>query len=631
MRKNRLFNHMIIVTLVLSFIIGSATSYVSAESVSENNTTAVSVSENADMELIKDTDIGQLSHKKEFIKQRREELVADGYKFVDISIPNNGTWGYEQTFARTELFSEFNKARMNSDNWWYISGNDGSKTNVSISNSYVYDTELEKVAMQRAVELLFAYIHTRPDRVNYSEAYDTVDIPYQWSRGYDEMITHSPMYTVRNGVSITTTPTAEGIVYDFMEEYETMPGRQLHRECILTDKYYRIGIGVVKLADGHRFVAVEVSEDKTADGEYIPVYSDTDPVDGYKETTVQIAYKPNDPKNCLHSVINVLSPIKENELGGYIKLIPGEAFNLSQEWFSRNQKSSSAFGLCTGTDPLFFNPSNGQWKSDNTDIADVTDNRIIAKNPGTTDINFTDITDGHVVGSVKVTVPEPVLQSAAATYDNGNTLVGTTIYGDDVTLTNHFDYGEDEDVTLSDYGVYSFTVSKEGTNTFTFNHPDAPAGTTIPVTLTVQGYKETPAPKPPKKEESTVKPAAPSTNTGNSVNTGNAGTLYSQKITVAKKFRQTFTISRRKLKKSGKTYKISVKVTPLDGGVGHGLVSYKVTKYPKGAKKYVTVNRKGKVTIKRNAKKGIYKIKITANSVSNRLKKASKTITIKVK
>ena len=639
MRKNRLFDHMIIATLVLSFIIGSASSYVSAESVSENDTTVISVSENAsetvdtqDLSLIPiPENVTAHSHDKDVVTQQKNQLIANGYTFMDINLPNNGTWGYDQTFARTELFSEFNKARMNSQNWNYISGNDGSTTEVSITNAYVYDTELEKAAMQRASELLFAYIHTRPDRVFFSEVFDTIDSPYQWSRGYNEMITYSPMYTIRNGISITTIPTAEGIVYDFMESYAKMPGDQLHRKCILTDKYYRIGIGVVKLADGHRFVAVEVSEDKTADGEYIPVYSDTDPVDGYKETTVQIAYKPNDTNRCLHSVINVLSPIKENELGGYIKLIPGEAFNLSQEWFSRNQKSSSAFGLCTGTDSLFFNPSNGQWKSDNTDIADVTDNRIIAKNPGTTDINFTDITDGHVVGSVKVTVPEPVLQSAAATYDNGNTLIGTTIYGDDVTLTNHFDYGEDEDVTLSDYGVYSFTVSKEGTNTFTFNHPDAPAGTTIPVTLTVQGIKETPAPKPPKKEESTVKPAAPSTSTEIAGNAGNTRTLYSQKITVAKKFRKTFTISRRKLKRSGRTYKISAKVTPLDGGVGHGLVSYKVTKYPKGAKKYITVNKKGKITIKRNAKKGTYKIKITANSVSNRLKKASKTITIKVK
>ncbi len=631
MRKNRLFDHMIIATLVLSFIIGSATSYVSAESVSENDTTIVSVSENTDMELIKDTDIGQLSHKKEFIKQRREELVADGYKFVDISIPNNGTWGYEQTFARTELFSEFNKARMNSDNWWYISGNDGSKTNVSISNSYVYDTELEKVAMQRAVELLFAYIHTRPDRVNYSEAYDTVDIPYQWSRGYDEMITHSPMYTVRDGVSITTTPTAEGIVYDFMEEYETMPGRQLHRECILTDKYYRIGIGVVKLADGHRFVAVEVSEDKTADGEYIPVYSGTDPVDGYKETTVQIAYRPNDSDNCLYKRTGTLCVIDETAPDGVVTLYPNDYFDLSTEWFGTNQKSAGSFGFCHGTDPIFFDPAIGHWVSNNTDVVEVVGNKLVAKNPGNAKITFDDITDGHKIGAVNITVPEPVLQSATATYDNGNTLVGTTIYGDDVTLTNHFDYGEDEDVTLSDYGVYSFTVSKEGTNTFTFNHPDAPAGTTIPVTLTVQGIKETPAPKPPKKEESTVKPTAPSTSTEIAGNAGNTRTLYSQKITVAKKFRKTFTISRRKLKKSGRVYKISAKVTPLDGGVGHGLVSYKVTKYPKGARKYITVNKKGKITIKRNAKKGTYKIKITANSVSNRLKKASKTITIKVK
>ena len=631
MRKNRLFSHTITTVLVLSFILGSASSYVSAESVSENTAAATdSISKNSlNSDKIVDDDINPWSYKKDVAAQERAELIANGYKFIDISLPNNGTWGYEQTFARTELFSEFNKARMNRDNWWYISGNDGSKTNVSISNSYVYDIELEKAAMQRASELLFAYIHTRPDQVHYSEVYDSTDSPYKQSRGYNEMISFAPMDTLGgNGQSVLIEPTAEGIVYGFMEEYENMPGAQLHRKCILTDNYYRIGIGVVKLSDGHRFVAVEVSEDTTADGEYIPVYSGTDPVDGYKETTVQIAYKPNDPQTCLHSVINVLSPIKENELGGYIKLIPGEVFDLSQEWFSRNQKSSSAFGLCTGTDTLFFNPSNGQWKSNNTDVADVTDNKIIAKNPGTTDINFTDTTDGHVVGSVKVTVPEPVLQSATAAYGNGSASVGTTIYGSDVTLTNHFDYGEDENVTLSDYGVYSFTVSKEGTNTFTFNHPDAPAGTTIPITLTVQGIKETPAAPEPPKEETTVKPVAPSTNTGN---TGNTGTLYAQKITVAKKFRKTFTINRKQLKKSGKTYKISTKVTPLDGGVGHGLVSYKVTKYPKGAKKYVTVNKKGKITIKRNAKKGTYKIKVTANSVSNRLKKASKTITIKVK
>lgn len=633
MRKNRLFNHMIITTLVLSFIIGSATSYVSAESVSENNA-AVSVSENTDIttdsiSINTDDNLNPYGHHKDFVKSQRDALIKEGYQFIDLNLPNNGTWGYDQTFARTELFPEFNKARMDTKNWWYVSDNDGSKTAVSISNNYVYDTELEKAAMQRAVELLFAYIHARPDKVNYSEVYDTVNSPYQWSKGYNEMISFAPMDTLGgNGQSVLIEPTAEGIVYGFMESYENMPGAQLHRKCILTDKYYRIGIGVVKLADGHRFVAVEVSEDKTADGEYIPVYSGTDPVDGYKETTVQIAYRPNDSDNCLYKGTGTLCVIDETAPDGVVTLYPNDSFDLSTEWFGTNQKSTGSFGFCHGTDPIFFDPAIGHWVSNNTDVVEVVGNKLVAKNPGTAKITFDDITDGHKIGAVNITVPEPILLSAAATYDNGSALVGTTIYGSDVTLTNHFDYGEDEDVTLSDYGVYSFTVSKEGTNTFTFNHPDAPAGTTIPVTLTVQGIKETPAAPEPPKEETTVKPVAPSTNTGN---TGNTGTLYAQKITVAKKFRKTFTINRKQLKKSGKTYKISAKVTPLDGGVGHGLVSYKVTKYPKGAKKYVTVNKKGKITIKRNAKKGTYKIKVTANSVSNRLKKASKTITIKIK
>ena len=625
MKKNTYIRFIVAIATVF-MILGGTAQGVSATIISENTANDTLVSETPE-------EIDAHSHNKRLIEEQREDLTANGYQFINVDLPNNGTWGYDQTFARNELFPKLNEARMNKENWWLCDNNTNPiALDTPPTKAYVYDTELEKAAMQRAADLLFSYIHARPNKMNFAEVYEQLNNPYQWAYNYNEMISFAPMYTTdAYDKLVLIEPTAEGIVYGFMEEYENMPGAQLHRKCILTDKYYRIGIGVVKLADGHRFVAVEVSEDKTADGEYIPVYSGTDPVDGYKETTVQIAYRPNDSDNCLYKTTGTLCVIDETAPDGVVTLYPNDSFDLSTEWFGTNQKSAGSFGFCHGTDPIFFDPAIGHWVSNNTNVVEVVGNKLVAKNPGTAKITFDDITDGHKIGAVNITVPEPVLQSAAATYDNGSTLVGTTIYGDDVTLTNHFDYGEDENITLSDYGVYSFTVSKEGTNTFTFNHPDAPAGTTIPVTLTVQGIKETPAPKPPKKEESTVKPAAPSTNTGNSVNTGNTGTLHAQKITVAKKFRKTFTISRRKLKKSGRVYKISAKVTPLDGGVGHGLVSYKITKYPKGARKYITVNRKGKVTIKRNAKKGIYKIKITANSVSNRLKKASKTITIKVK
>lgn len=124
MRKNRLFNHMIITTLVLSFIIGSASSYVSAESVSENNTTVISVSENASETLSPAEDnMNALGNDREFYIERRKDLISQGYQFIDVDLPNNGTWGYDQTFARTELFSEFNKARMNKENWWLCDNN----------------------------------------------------------------------------------------------------------------------------------------------------------------------------------------------------------------------------------------------------------------------------------------------------------------------------------------------------------------------------------------------------------------------------------------------------------------------------------------------------------------------------
>ena len=96
MRKNRLFDHMIIATLVLSFIIGSASSYVSAESVSENDTTVISVSENASEPLspVKD-DMSVLGNLRDIYIERRNNLISQGYQFINVDLPNNGTWEYE--------------------------------------------------------------------------------------------------------------------------------------------------------------------------------------------------------------------------------------------------------------------------------------------------------------------------------------------------------------------------------------------------------------------------------------------------------------------------------------------------------------------------------------------------------
>lgn len=128
----------------------------------------------------------------------------------------------------------------------------------------------------------------------------------------------------------------------------------------------------------------------------------------------------------------------------------------------------------------------------------------------------------------------------------------------------------------------------------------------------------------------TTKPGGETTKPGEDVkpggNTTSGGstnptiTLKAQKITTAKI--KTYKASA--LKK--KAVKISLKAKAS----GKGKLTYKVTKYPKGMKKFIKVSKKGVITLKKKAKKGSYKITITA-AAKGSFKKATKTITIKVK
>ena len=97
-------------------------------------------------------------------------------------------------------------------------------------------------------------------------------------------------------------------------------------------------------------------------------------------------------------------------------------------------------------------------------------------------------------------------------------------------------------------------------------------------------------------------------------------TALMQKITTAKI--KTYKAS--KLKKKKVTFSLKAKTS------GDGKLTYKVTKYPKGMKKYISVSKKGKVTLEKKAKKGTYKITITASKTS-KYKKAKRVIIIKVK
>ena len=92
-------------------------------------------------------------------------------------------------------------------------------------------------------------------------------------------------------------------------------------------------------------------------------------------------------------------------------------------------------------------------------------------------------------------------------------------------------------------------------------------------------------------------------------------------------------ITNRKLKKSYsyktlKSWNIIIKLNAKT--TGDGDLKYKVISTPKKAKKFIKVSKTGKVTLKKGAKKGKYKIRITARQTARFIQEI-KTITIKVK
>ena len=187
-----------------------------------------------------------------------------------------------------------------------------------------------------------------------------------------------------------------------------------------------------------------------------------------------------------------------------------------------------------------------------------------------------------------------------------------------------------EGTTITAVGAGECTIELSGNAYFrasinikVASSPAKPSQTPTPSTApsVKPSADPSPSPAPSAKPSSAAPSAAPS------VQPSSTPAQAPQKIEVAKQFKKTCTVKYADIKKKKKTLKLGVKVNK---GKAHGVVTYKVTKYPKGAKKCVTVNKKGVVTIKKGAKKGTYKIKVTANS-NAKMKKATKTVTIKIK
>lgn len=543
-----------------------------AESVEDDNETmdTESVVEDtnidADEQLITDDvdDVpvwGNGASRKDLVKWKKLYPEENNYVFT---LPDCDTWEYQQSYARKEIFECLDKTRMNDSNWW-MNDNNGKRVNglpndqTTLMHHYVYDYNLEAAAMQRAAELAVLYssdVHLRPDCMKPAETYleawcepvkkmdseedistDKVN-PYWYSENTCELITVYESDTDKRPQHLDYME----IVEDFMEEKKPA-GRQGHRKAILTDKFYRIGIGCIKTDENKYFVAVELGEEgyeydySKAYKEYeIPLAPETTAVDTYMPVTIRIA--PGQTQCSLldarYGNTNVL--LKE-----------GETFDFGDKYFC---KSSNTVALWKGSDTVALGNT---WVSSDESVAKVEDTVITAVGTGECAIEL-----------------------------SGNAYFRASI------------------------------------NIKVASSPAKPSQTPAPA---VKPSAE-PSPSPaPSAKPSAAPSAAPS------VQPSSTPTQAPQKIEVAKRFKKTCIVKYKDIRKKKKTLKLGVKVNK---GKAHGIVTYKVTKYPKGAKKYITVNKKGVVTIKKRAKKGTYKIKVTANA-NAKMKKATKTVTIKIK
>lgn len=149
---------------------------------------------------------------------------------------------FEQSEARTVL-NMINSFRASSDAWYWNSDN-ATKTYVN-SEPLQYDYTLEKIAMQRACELVYLYQHQRPNGSSVFDAY--TQYGYSSTGKGENIASGYPEFT------------AEEVNNAWREDNEYYEG-QAHRRAMLEPRFKAVGIAHVYYFDGKNNIHFWVEE-----------------------------------------------------------------------------------------------------------------------------------------------------------------------------------------------------------------------------------------------------------------------------------------------------------------------------------------------------------------------------------
>ena len=166
------------------------------------------------------------------LKRKLSALIVT-LMIVFIAIPQDSALAdtctigtYNQTEAR-KLFDMINSFRMGSDAWYWDKDN-SAKIYCENLEPLKYDANLEKLAMQRAIELAARFDHIRPDGTRFYSVYAQYGVK---ARGCSENIAYG--FDRANSVN-----------YGFREDNEKYAG-QGHRRNMLNYSYNAVGIACV--------------------------------------------------------------------------------------------------------------------------------------------------------------------------------------------------------------------------------------------------------------------------------------------------------------------------------------------------------------------------------------------------
>ncbi len=144
---------------------------------------------------------------------------------AEVQVQIKGEFKYSD--AR-KMLPKINSLRTGSGAW-YIAQNNRTRVKVKGLKPLEYDYNLERVAMQRALELAVLFSHTRPNGAAWSSLYP---------KGYN-----ARGENVAYGFGSTT-----AVFNAFAEENENYAG-QGHRRNMLNSRFTRVGFGAVKVGN----------------------------------------------------------------------------------------------------------------------------------------------------------------------------------------------------------------------------------------------------------------------------------------------------------------------------------------------------------------------------------------------